>query len=150
MLRQLKINSRKWHIYFRILAHFTSSISQLSIARGILGSTQYYYCGKKEVIYLESKYIKLVSKMCDDRKISKISTRSRIASGYANACGSSPIISWVRSPSNEPPCLSNLLPMSTLNFSICRAPSFQHQRRHNFFENHEMPLLLHIHFEKSS
>ena len=86
---------------------------------------------KKEVIYLESKYIKLVSKMCDDRKISKISTRSRIASGYANACGSSPIISWVRSPSNEPPCLSNLLPMSTLNLLG--------SRRRMYFENHKMP-----------
>ena len=149
MLRQLKINSRK-------MAHLFSNFSPLyqqhqSTKHSKRNPWQYYYCGKKkEVIYLESKYIKLVSKMCDDRKISKISTRSRIASGYANACGSSPIISWVRSPSNEPPCLSNLLPMSTLNFSICRAPYFQHQRRHNFFENHEMPLLLHIHFEKSS
>ena len=141
MLRQLKINSRKLALLF---SNFSPLYQQHQ-------STKHSKRNPWQYATVEiSKYIKLVSKMCDDRKISKISTRSRIASGYANACGSSPIISWVRSPSNEPPCLSNLLPMSTLNFSICRAPYFQHQRRHNFFENHEMPLLLHIHIEKSS
>ena len=145
MLSQLKINFR---IISLVFSNFSPLCQQHQSTKHSKMNPWQYYCGKKEVIYLESKYINYFQKCVTIGKSQKFQLAAGQHQDMRMRAVVLHIISWVLwSPSNEPPCLSNLLPMSTLNFSICGAPYFQY---HNFFENHEMPLLLHIHLEKSS